>query len=74
MTVERLLNNYEHRLTQLNYDFDADTDIYMTESQNDTLITLTDLLLAAADSTYRRLSSRPLQADSIPEDTLPTVN
>lgn len=70
ISVQRYLSNFEDRLTHLNYEYEPDTDIYMTESQNDTLLTLTDHLLSKVDSVYMSFKIKKEPTDSVASSIL----
>lgn len=69
-TILRLSEQYEEALTQLNFEYPADTDPDMSEGENDTLINLTRRFVTLRDSLlYRLAHPLVLRPDSLPADS-----
>lgn len=68
-TFERLIKQYESEITKLNYEYPADTQINMSEGENDTLTNLTLRYIAIRDSIKYRINHPVLSADTIKPDS-----
>ena len=71
-TILRMDKNYDEELTKLNYDYPSDTDLAISEGENDTLANLTLKYVSLRDSLlYRLAHPLVLRNDSLPADTIP---
>lgn len=62
----RLDRDFDRRLARLNFEYPADTDLRMTEGENDTLYYLTNRYVVARDAAIDRiLHPQEAPADSI---------
>lgn len=69
-TILRMDKNYDEELTKLNYDYPSDTDLAISEGENDTLANLTLKYVSLRDSLlYRLAHPLVLRNDSLPSDT-----
>lgn len=58
--VEGLLNAYEYKINAINFEFPPDTDLRLTEEENDSLIKMTDRLVAARKERLKHFSQPPV--------------
>lgn len=68
-TVIRLVKEFDDTLTHLNFRFPADTDIDMSEGQNDTLSRLNSRFVHLRDSLLYSFA-HPARPDSIATDSI----
>lgn len=73
VAVYRILGNYDHDISKLNYEFPPDTDYLLTEEENDSLIKLMDNMIKIKKDKLKSFSL-PLSSDSIPSDSLKKYN
>lgn len=66
--VARLSEHFEDRITRLNFKYKADTDLEMTEQENDTLSVLLERYVIARDSRLKKLH---LATDTIKGEAKP---
>lgn len=69
-SAERLYTVFEDKLTKLNFEYPADTDLDMDEGMNDTLIRASKRLVIVRDSILYQLAHRKAPTDSIPADSV----
>lgn len=53
---ERLSKAYDDRMARLNFEYPADTDLYMSEGQNDTMYIMTQAFAHARRLAWRRIT------------------
>lgn len=70
----RLMDRYDHQLTALNYRYPANTDQYISEGENDTLITINHRMVSLRDSLLKLYAFRKLHPDTITRDTVANPN
>ena len=64
----RLDHDFDRRLARLNFEFPADTDLRMTEGENDTLSSLTHRYVEVRTEAIERiLHPKPVVTDSVSE-------
>lgn len=63
--IEYLLHNLEESLTSANYKYPSDTDLYITEGENDTLINLNKRIIIIRDSLYKSFANKNNIPDSL---------
>lgn len=69
-SILRIDKNYDEALTKLNYDYPADTDLLISEGENDTLTNLTLKYVSLRDSLlYRLAHPLVLRPDSLATDS-----
>lgn len=74
-TVERLSKSYEEALTRLNFEYPADTDLEMSEGENDTLVNINLRYVSLRDSLlYRFAHPIVLVQDSTENQENPAKN
>ncbi len=66
--VESLARAYESKINAVNFEFPPETDLKLSQEENDSLIKMTDRLVAARIERLRYFSSPP--QDSIPTDSV----
>ena len=67
--LKRMTNDFDERLAKINFQFPADTDIHLTEQENDSLIKLLDTLVAVRKDREKYIDVK-LRKDSIAHDSL----
>ena len=67
-SILRMSKEFDDSLTRLNFNFPADTDLDMSEGQNDTLIRLNRRYVQTRDSMLYHFSHHPAN-DSIAKDS-----
>lgn len=67
--VLSLSKRLEERLADLNFSFPPDTQLFISEGENDTLIAISDRFVFLRDSLLHRFA-HPLPKDTLPKDTL----
>lgn len=55
--VNKLTQTYEERMVKINFSYSPDTDLLMTEGQNDTIVALTSRFALIRDSLLYRFSN-----------------
>lgn len=55
-SVESLIHTYEYKINAVNFEFPPDTDLRLTEEENDSLIKMTDRLVCARKERLKALS------------------
>lgn len=71
--VEELAERFMHDLTALNFKFPTDTDLEMSEGENDTLINLTERYILLRDSMLHAFAHPVELSDSLPVDSISTA-
>lgn len=70
ITVLGLSERLNNQLTVLNFDCPSDTDLEITEGENDTLMMLTDRIVNLRDSLLYRFAHPLTSADSLAADSV----
>lgn len=65
LTLISLSDRYEENLTKLNYEYGADTDLHISEGENDTLINLNHRFVNVRDSLLKRYAYLKLHPDTV---------
>lgn len=68
-TIIRILDNFNTQLTAVNYQFPPDTDLELSEEENDSLIRLFKRLDSTTRTRYKKISGND-DCDSISAETL----
>ena len=71
-TLLDLLNRYDHRITNLNYDYPPGADYELAEGENDTLKNLSDRIVYLRDSLLVAYSGK-LPTDTIAVESLDSI-
>lgn len=66
--VEALMTRFDERMTDLNFSVTADTDLKLTEGQNDTIASLIAKLRSVYNARLDSVSGRHALPDSIPHE------
>lgn len=73
-SVNRLIVNYGEKQVKLYYDFPPDTDLKLTEDENDTLSVMTERLLSAREEKLRRFAHAGIESiDSINSSDIDSI-
>ncbi len=65
--VEGLINAYEYKINAINFEFPPDTDLRLTEEENDSLIKMIDRLVAARKERLKHFAlPLAINTDSVP--------
>lgn len=67
--LKRMANDFDERLAKINFQFPADTDLHLTEQENDSLIKLLDTLVAVRKDREKFLDVE-LRRDSVAQDSV----
>lgn len=67
--IFRINREYDKAITNLNYDYPAETDFQISEGENDTLTSLNERYVHLRDSLLYRLA-HPLPRDTVAPDTI----
>lgn len=70
VSVSELYVEFEDSLEKLNFSYPPDTDLLLTEGQNDTIHQSLTRLIEARDERLQTLMRRGMPADTIPSDSL----
>lgn len=62
-------HRFEERLTKLNFKYPADTDLHLSQGENDTLYILTTRYVRAKAEAHTRILRGPLPADTLAQDS-----
>lgn len=65
-----IAKDYEDRLDKVNFSLPADTDLLLTEGQNDTIYQMTEAYIAARDARITTIMHPKASVDSIPDEEL----
>lgn len=65
-----ITNEYEDKLEKINFKLPADTDLMLTEGQNDTIFQLTEAYIAARDARITAILHPVAPVDSVPNEEL----
>lgn len=69
-TLLRLISGYEDRMTKLNFEYPAETDLVIDEGQNDTLIKLSLRYISVRDSMLYRIAHTEMFRDTLAADSV----
>lgn len=70
--VEALINAYEYKINAVNFEFPPDTDLRLTEEENDSLIKMTDRLVEARKERLNYFA-HPVNV-MVPTDSIPLTD
>lgn len=70
----RLLNNFDEIFTKLNYEFTADTDLLLSEEENDSLISLSKRYSEIRYMKLKKLANKNVERDSVHENEIEIRN
>ena len=70
----RLLNNFDEIFTKLNYEFTADTDLLLSEEENDSLISLSKRYSEIRYMKLKKLTNKNVERDSVHENEIEIRN
>lgn len=69
LTVDSLFVRYDHNLNRLNYKYPPDLYLKLSEGENDTITRITLRIITARDSLLYLFAHRPIQTDTIVNDS-----
>lgn len=65
ITLDSLIDNFDKRMTDVNFSFPPQTDLYLTEQENDSIIKLLQALRIRKEENYSILSRVLENTDTI---------